>query len=103
MEYLQNPRFLDQQHDFFKQRIIKSDITKLATSLIKCLFPSAQDNIDHVEAEVTNQELEPEPDQPANLGQQFELFMRRDRFAQPTRRAPATTTDLYSKIVEKEM
>ena len=38
MEYLQTPRFLDQPQDYFKQRIVKSDITKLATSLIRRLF-----------------------------------------------------------------
>ena len=54
MEYLQNPRFLEQQQDYFKQRIVKSDISKLATSLIKRLFPAAQDTTDQVEAEVAN-------------------------------------------------
>ena len=54
MEYLNNPKFLDQHQDYFKQRIVKSDISKLATSLTKRLFPAAQDTIDQIEAEVTN-------------------------------------------------
>ena len=46
-----------------------------------------------------------EPDQPGDLGRQFEQFRKRDRFSQPARR-PATTSvanDFYSKLVEKEM
>ena len=35
MEYLKNPRFLEKQHDFFGQRIIKSDVVKLAIQLFK--------------------------------------------------------------------
>ena len=54
MEYLNNPKFLDQHQDYYKQRIVKSDISKLATSLTKRLFPAAQDTIDQIEAEVTN-------------------------------------------------
>ena len=106
MEYLQTPRFLDQPQDYFKQRIVKSDITKLATSLIRRLFPAAQDTIDQVEAEATDQEPQPEPDQAGSLGKQFEMFMKRERFVQPARRiqaASSTATDFYSKLVEKEM
>ena len=54
MEYLQDPKFLDQHQDYFNQRIVKSEISKLATNLIKRLFPSAQDNTDQVETEATN-------------------------------------------------
>ena len=110
MEYFENPRFLDQHQDYFKQRIVKSEILKLATNLIKRLFPSAQDTIDQVEAEATNQEPEPEPDQDqnqsGNLGKKFEQFMKRDRFALSNRRPQAATpnsTDFYGKLVEKEM
>ena len=106
MEYLQTPRFLHQPQDYFKQRIVKSDITKLATSLIRRLFPAAQDTIDQVEAEATDQEPQPEPDQAGSLGKQFEMFMKRERFVQPARRiqaASSTATDFYSKLVEKEM
>ena len=42
MEYLKKPRYLEKNQDFFKQRIVKSDVVKLATSLIKRLFPAAE-------------------------------------------------------------
>ena len=47
--------------------------------------------------------LEPEP---TNLGKKFEMFMKRDKFAQTNRRNtanPSTSNDSYAKIVEKEM
>ena len=47
MEYLRDPRFLDQNQDFFGNRIVKSDVSKLASSLLKRLFPDVQ-----VEADV---------------------------------------------------
>ena len=85
---------------------MKSEIFKLAKNLIKRLFPEAQDT--QVQADVPNQEHqpEPEPEQHRSLGKKFELFMKRDRFAQASRRSQAsvtTSTDFYSKLVEKEM
>ena len=46
MEYLQDSRYLEQNQDFFGQKIVKSDVTKLAISLIKRLFPTAQPQVD---------------------------------------------------------
>ena len=51
MEYLKNPRFIDQQQDYFKIRIVKSDIFKLTINLIRRLFPTAQDSIDQIGTE----------------------------------------------------
>ena len=42
MEYLKNPRYLEKQQDFFKKRIVKSDVAKLAVSLTRRLFPAAE-------------------------------------------------------------
>ena len=46
MEYLQDQRYLEQNQDFFGQRIIKSDVTKLAISLIKRLFPAVETQVE---------------------------------------------------------
>lgn len=53
MEYLENPRFIEQNQDNFKQKIVKSDISKLATSLITRLFPTSATQ-DEVKVEATN-------------------------------------------------